>query len=222
MVNQKVRFMSIDGPKNSHSAKESEELPCTQSSSLNPQHLFLDVSTELLERGHSVRFQAPGRSMHPTIKEGETITVEPVEPPGVRTGDIILYRTKTGVIAHRVIRIEQRVSSSEAALKAERPTLKHRFGQGDPRSPKGRSSSPQSSSLSPQHLFLLRGDASVDCDRPVEGGQILGKVVSVERNGRLIDPYSPNAKVMYLTHLSVSLLKRRIKRAFFRRRASLT
>jgi len=197
--------MSIDGPENSHSAKESEESPRTQSSALSPQHLFLDVSTELLERGHSVRFQAPGQSMHPTIKEGETITVEPVEPPAVRTGDIILYRTKTGVIAHRVIRIEQKATSSEAIFKAEWPILK------------GRPSPSQSSSLSPQHLFLLRGDASVNCDRQVEGGQILGKVVSVERNGRSIDPYSPNAKVMYLTRLSVSSLKRWIKRAFFRR-----
>ena len=202
--------MSMDGPKNGHSAKGPEVFPCTRSSALGPQHLFPDIATELLERGHSVRFQAPGRSMHPTIKEGESITVEPVEPPAVRTGDIILYRTKTGVIAHRVIRIEQKATSSEAIFKAEWPILK------------GRPSLSQSSSLSPQHLFLLRGDASVNCDRPVEGGQILGKVVSVERDGRLIDPYSPNAKAMYLTRLSVSSLKRWIKRAFFRRRASLT
>ena len=197
--------MSIDGLKNSHSAEESEVFPRTQFSTLSPQHLFSDMVTELLERGHSARFQAPGRSMHPTIREGEKITVEPVEPRAVRTGDIILYRTKTGVIAHRVIRIVQRDFFSEAALRAERSVLKPRPSPSQP------------SSLSPQHLFFLRGDASVNCDRPVEGRQILGKVVSVERDGRLIDPYSPNAKAMYLTRLSVSLLKRWIKRAFFRR-----
>ena len=197
--------MSIDEPKYSRSTKESEELPCTQSLSLSPQHLFPDIASELLERGHSVRFQAPGRSMYPTIKEGETITVEPVEPPAVRTGDIVLYRTEAGVIAHRVVRIEQRDSSGEAALRAERPIFK----ACPPPS--------QSSAHSPQQLFLLRGDASVNCDRPVEGGQILGKVVSVERHGRLISPYSPNAKAMYLTRLSVSWFKSWIRGALFRR-----
>ena len=201
--------MPMDGRENGQSEKESEEWSCTQSSSLGPQHLFPDIASELLERGHSVRFQAPGRSMHPTIKEGETITVKPVEPRAVRTGDIILYRMKTGVIAHRVIRIEQKATSGEAMFKAERTI------------PKTRPSTSQSSSRSPQHLFLLRGDASINCDRPVEGGQILGKVVSVERDGRLIGLYTPNARLMYLTRLSVSWFKSRIKGALFRRGASL-
>ena len=220
-MREKSGFAPIQGPKNIAPPEPCEELPCTQSSARSPQHYFLDVSTELLERGHSVRFRAPGTSMHPTIKGGENITVEPVEPPDVRTGDIILYRTKTGVVAHRVIRIEQRDFSIEAALKAKRPILKHRFGQEDPQGPEGRSFPSQSSSPSPQHLFLLRGDGSANCDLPVEGEQILGRVVSVERSGRLIDPYSLNVKVMYLTRLSMLWLKSWIKRAVFRRRASL-
>ncbi len=45
--------------------------------------------------------------MHPTIKDGETITVEPVKPSGIKRGDIVLYRFEKGVIAHRVVRIEK-------------------------------------------------------------------------------------------------------------------
>jgi len=71
-------------------------------------HLLIDLSTELLGRGKSVRFRAPGRSMYPTIRENETITVEPVAPQDVKVGDIILYRLEESVIAHRVIRIERR------------------------------------------------------------------------------------------------------------------
>jgi hypothetical protein len=56
----------------------------------NPRYLFADVSTELLRSGQGIRFRAPGRSMYPTIKEGETITVQPVAPSVVRRGDIIL------------------------------------------------------------------------------------------------------------------------------------
>jgi signal peptidase len=71
------------------------------------QHLLLDLSTQLLRDGQSVRFRAPGRSMYPTIREGEAITVEPILPSEVKVGDIILYRSDDGVIAHRVARIER-------------------------------------------------------------------------------------------------------------------
>ena len=72
-----------------------------------PNGLFADVSTNLLRRGHRVRFRAPGWSMHPTIKDGETIMVEPVAPSAVKTGDIILYQFDSGVVVHRVVRVEK-------------------------------------------------------------------------------------------------------------------
>ena len=71
------------------------------------QHLMLNLTTQLLRDGQSVRFHAPGRSMYPTIREGEAITVEPILPSEVKVGDIILYRSDDGVIAHRVARIER-------------------------------------------------------------------------------------------------------------------
>ena len=175
---------------------------------------FADMATELLEHGHSVKFRAPGRSMHPTIKEGETITVEPIAPTAVKRGHIILYRSESGVIAHRVARIEQMASSSEATPKAARPLLKSRQGRHGPQGPKGLSSSAQSSSLSPQHFFLLRGDASFNCDYPVKPEQILGKVVSVERGGRRIDLYTLSAKAQHMAHVSILKLKRLLKESF--------
>jgi signal peptidase I len=45
--------------------------------------------------------------MYPTIREGETITVEPIAPWEGKVGDILLYRFEDGVIAHRVTGIEQ-------------------------------------------------------------------------------------------------------------------
>jgi signal peptidase I len=71
--------------------------------------LLRDLSSDLLGCGYDVRFRAPGQSMHPTIREGETITVRPVSPSAVRRGDIILYRWQQGVIAHRVVGIENAV-----------------------------------------------------------------------------------------------------------------
>ena len=70
--------------------------------------MFLEVSTDLLREGYGVRFRAPGHSMHPTIRDGEMVTVEPLKATRVRRGDIILYRTKSGLIAHRVMLIESK------------------------------------------------------------------------------------------------------------------
>jgi len=67
--------------------------------------LFADIVTELLSRGHRVRFRADGVSMHPTIRAGETVTVEPVSKIGI--GDIVFYRAERGLIAHRVVRIRK-------------------------------------------------------------------------------------------------------------------
>jgi signal peptidase I len=50
--------------------------------------------------------------MHPTIKEGEAITVAPAMPGAIRRGDVILYRVGRGVIAHRVARVAQKPDST--------------------------------------------------------------------------------------------------------------
>ncbi len=131
--------------------------------------MFLDITTELLRCGKSVRFRAPGRSMHPTIKDGETITVEPVKPSGIKRGDIVLYRFEKGVIAHRVVRIEK--------------------NDGAP-------------------LFILRGDALGAQDEAAAVQQVLGKVVSVQRGGRSIDPYSRRAKMVRIAYVCASRLRR--------------
>lgn len=44
--------------------------------------------------------------MYPTIRDGEMLTVEPVNVREVKRGDILLYKTKHRVIAHRLVGIE--------------------------------------------------------------------------------------------------------------------
>ncbi|WP_058865764.1 S24/S26 family peptidase [Chloracidobacterium thermophilum] len=58
----------------------------------------------LLAQGCPVRFTAPGRSMAPTIADGETITVRPLgadEQPG--HGEIVLAQVDDRLIAHRIV-----------------------------------------------------------------------------------------------------------------------
>jgi signal peptidase I len=64
---------------------------------------FSQLSADLLRHGHSVRFRATGESMHPTIRAGDAITVQPVVPSDLRYADIMLYRTERSVLAHRVV-----------------------------------------------------------------------------------------------------------------------
>ncbi len=148
----------------------------------SPPDVFSDVSAELLRRGARVRFRATGRSMQPTILEGEAVTVEPVAPAAVTRGDIVLYRWERGVIAHRVIHIESK--------KAEAVT--------------------QPSVLSPPSCFILRGDASLSCDTPVQPEQVIGKVVAVERGGRRIDLASRKAKLRRTCRVWASRLVHRL------------
>src|SRR6266481_8117254 len=46
--------------------------------------------------------------------------------------------------------------------------------------------------------FITRGDASTSCDEPVEADQVIGRVVSVERDGRCINLVSRRAKLRHI------------------------
>jgi hypothetical protein len=106
----------------------------------------------------SVRFRAGGRSMLPTVRDGDCVTVAPVDPRDVAVGDVLLCRTWRGPIAHRV--------ASIGAQPDARP-----------------------------RKFTLRGDASLDNDRPVTAPDVVGRVVSVDRDGRARDVAFPGGRV---------------------------
>jgi signal peptidase I len=77
---------------------------------------FTVIASDLLRRGHAIRFSAPGTSMYPAIRNGETIHVHPVRPKEIRRGDILLYCWERGIRAHRVVRIEGAGHSSLAFI----------------------------------------------------------------------------------------------------------
>ncbi len=121
--------------------------------------------------------------MYPTIRDGEMITVEPAIPSQVKRGDILLHSNTRRVIAHRVVRIARR------KVVLDSPTSV------------------------PGIFFILRGDASSVCDEPVDPVQVLGKVVSVERNGQLIALDSWKSMLFYAAHLCGSRFKRSVIRS---------
>ncbi len=129
---------------------------------------FTDLTADVLSQGYRIRFHVTGRSMRPTIHDGDAVIVEPIHPSAIRRGDILLYRSHRGLLAHRVVEIDRETS------------LVKRISS--PESDASRSAS-QHSAPSTQH-FVLRGDASLTNDEPVAGELILGRVVAVERQGR--------------------------------------
>jgi hypothetical protein len=64
-----------------------------------------DVIADLLARGHSVRFRASGHSMHPIIRNGDYLLVEP--PARIECGDVVLTLSSRGLTAHRVVRVAE-------------------------------------------------------------------------------------------------------------------
>lgn len=66
---------------------------------------FRELSSEILKKGHVLRFQARGTSMHPFIKDWDIIKIKPIEPEKLKVGDVIFYTLETkGFIAHRLIK----------------------------------------------------------------------------------------------------------------------
>lgn len=62
------------------------------------------LSAEILNRGIPLRLQVQGASMAPLIRDGDILTLEPVNIRGISVGDAILFKSLKGnLMIHRVI-----------------------------------------------------------------------------------------------------------------------
>jgi hypothetical protein len=126
---------------------------------------FGDLAAELLAQGVAVRFRATGRSMLPTVRDGDCLIVAPVSLREVAVGDVVLCEGRRGPVAHRVAAVETAAD--------------------------GRS------------RFVLRGDASLENDPPLDEAHLRGRVVALERAGlRLPLPPAPPAPLRWLRELA--------------------
>lgn len=101
-----------------------------------------DVIADLLARGHRVRFQARGDSMHPAIRDDDYLEVQPLGDAPIRRGEIVVMLADRGLTVHRVL--------------AQR---------GD--------------------QVFARGDNAPADDPPLHRSRVIGRVVGVERDGRM-------------------------------------
>jgi hypothetical protein len=70
------------------------------------------VAVQLLRQGTPIRFAAAGRSMGPTISDGDVVEVVPLGDAPPRTGDIVLLEGRAGPLIHRVVRSPRNRSGS--------------------------------------------------------------------------------------------------------------
>src|SRR5262249_40798715 len=84
---------------------------------------FRDVASEFITSGFSFRFQARGRSMWPTIRDGDILHVEGVASAAIRLADVVLFSSEQGLKAHRVVRKHAGtfVTRGDAAVEADSP-----------------------------------------------------------------------------------------------------
>lgn len=93
--------------------------------------LFADVMKDALASGTVVRFRAEGRSMHPTIRDGEVITAAPVSIADVVRGDVLLCRHGGRVLAHRVVALAHRGGERGFELRGDSQRSRTLIGAGD-------------------------------------------------------------------------------------------
>ena len=68
--------------------------------------VFSTIVDSLLAEGITVRFRAGGRSMLPTLHDGDCVVVKPVAPADVKLGDVVFCQTSRGPVVHRVVDID--------------------------------------------------------------------------------------------------------------------
>jgi signal peptidase len=73
------------------------------------------ISKEVLVRGGLFCFKAHGSSMYPFIRDGDVLTVQPVETDSLNIGDVAFYRsTRERLVAHRVV--EKKFTNGKCVL----------------------------------------------------------------------------------------------------------
>ncbi len=81
----------------------------------------------LLSEGIGVRFRAGGRSMTPTIDDGEILIVAPAAAHEIGVADVVFCRTRSRSVAHRVLSVSGAADGArftlcgDASLENDRP-----------------------------------------------------------------------------------------------------
>lgn len=81
------------------------------------------LSSELLRAGNTIRFRVKGASMKPLIRDGDVVSVAPLEQTRLHIGDVVLFTVGNGrALLHRVIKIRSGIGEEEILIQGDRST----------------------------------------------------------------------------------------------------
>ena len=66
--------------------------------------LIDELFEEVLRKGSNVKIRLSGGSMHPFLRHGRQVEIQPVGTCDIQIGDVAIYTMDNGLIAHRVIK----------------------------------------------------------------------------------------------------------------------
>ncbi len=67
---------------------------------------YREVISDLLGRGRACETRMRGKSMRPTVEDGDLVVLRKLDPDDLRPGDIVLFVTSDGYpVCHRVVRV---------------------------------------------------------------------------------------------------------------------
>jgi signal peptidase I len=81
---------------------------------------FVGLSSDILHRGGTFIFEAHGSSMVPFIRDGDILTIQPVEFSALRIGDIVVYKREANrAIAHRIVKKTSKGGQRELLIRGD-------------------------------------------------------------------------------------------------------
>jgi signal peptidase len=130
------------------------------------------LAIEVLQSFGQIRLAVTGTSMLPSIWPGDILEVRRQAAQEILPGDVVLAKWDGGFMAHRVVECRAgpplRNSSSQSGRHSQQVRATARHGETP--------------------FLLTRGDRLKTSDPPIAAYDLLGRVTSLERRGRLVDP----------------------------------
>jgi ATP-binding cassette subfamily B protein len=69
---------------------------------------LFNLAESILDEKHSLSYRLKGNSMYPTLKAGDVGKVDYCTPESLKIGDIVVFKTKGGLVGHRIINIKKK------------------------------------------------------------------------------------------------------------------
>jgi len=99
---------------------------------LIPAEEMVAILQALLAQGRVVRMRVQGWSMHPALREGDVVWLEPAAAERVHLGDVVLYRTTDGrPVIHRVCRRIRKGKRLHLYLEGDRGAVPGEWVEGE-------------------------------------------------------------------------------------------